>query len=407
MHPIQRRPAQNPTTCTPTEKSPARNLAPRKDPPARNLAVRKEPEKAGRARATPQDPIINVEKLVTPTIAKPVIPLWFLNDAYEAKVDQAVKVATVRAGKAGDMTDRAFTEALHREPTSAETAYVKRTAERMAVDGKSMAEIARYLHDVTTQLPEAVALREGLYTNREVTREQLGREPKPEEIAGLRENLRTLFHEGKTPDEVKAALVAQLQAGPEYRKNHAADAVNAQYQAVLQRAPSQAELDAGIATTRALIDEGKAPADIDAALAGGLRSTMEYSERFGLMRGLADNAWQVEAEMSGSGWCAAGVERAIERTLGMQVWGDAKDLANNLPGTGRFQQVNMSLEEALQHPGLILVWQSSGASEAGRIYGHTAVTTGDGASSNSDYFEPDTLATAGYREGLTVWMPVG
>lgn len=183
--------------------------------------------------------------------------------------------------------------------------------------------------------------------------------------------------------------------------------MNAQYAAVLQRAPSQAELEAGIATASSLIDQGKTAAEIDTVIAGGLRGSMEFSERFGTMRALADASWGVEAEMSGSGWCAAAVERTIERAMGFPVWGDAHDLDSNLPGTGRFQQVNMSLEEALEHPGLVLVREQSAASQAGMTYGHTAITTGDGRSSNCDYHEADTLSTGGYRYGLTVWMPVG
>ncbi|MBL8956675.1 MAG: hypothetical protein JNK82_38230 [Myxococcaceae bacterium] len=354
-----------------------------------------------------QDPIIDVEARVTPRIEKPIIPLWFLNDAYEAKVDQAVKVATVRAGQAGEMTDRAFESALYRTPTAAEMSLIKRTAERMAVDGRSMAEIARFLEEATQALPEAQALRIGLTSFKQVTQELLGREVKPRELAGIRETLTALYRQGKGPVDVKAALEAQIKAGPEYRKLHAGETVAAQYQAALQRAPNEQELAAGIATASALIDQGKTVEEVDAALAGGLRGTMEYSEKFGAMRALADQSWGVEAEMAGSGWCAAGVERTIERAMGIQVWGNAKDLQANLPGTGRFQQVDLSLEEALKHPGLILVWQSSGASAAGRIYGHTAITTGDGRSSNCDYHEADTLSTAGYREGLTVWMPIG
>jgi hypothetical protein len=365
------------------------------------------PRNLGPTNTTPQKPVINVAARVTPKIHKPIIPLWFLNDAYNAKVAQAVKTATVRAGQAGEMTDRAFTSALHRTPTVAESASVKVTAERMAADGASMADIARFIDSKANMLPEAVALRAGIETLKGVIHEQLGREVKPREIADIRETVRELFNQHKTPDEVKAALTAKIQGEPEYRKLHAVDQINAQFAAVLQRAPSQAELDANIASVSAMIDQGKSAADIDATLAGSLRGTMEFSERFGLMRALADTSWQVEAEMPGSGWCAAAVERTIERTMGFPVWGDAHDLDSNLPGTGRFQQVNMSLDEALQHAGLVLVWQVSDASQAGRTYGHTAITTGDGISSNSDYHEDNTLATGGYRYGLTVWMPVG
>lgn len=354
-----------------------------------------------------QKPVIDVEALVRPTIKKPFIPLWFLNDRYEAKVAAAVKAATARASEAGEMTDRMYASALHRTPSSAEVLQVKRIAERMAVEGASMSDIAKYLDEKLDALPEVIALRAGTESLRDVTRELLGRPAQPREVAENREFVRELYMQHKSADEVKAALTAKIQSGAEYRKLHAADHVTAQYAAVLQRAPSQAELDSGVAQVRALIDQGVSDADLDAQLANGLRGTMEFSERFGTMAALAAKSWQVEAEMPGSGWCAAAVERSIERVMGFPVWGNANDLDSNLPGTGRFQQVNMSLEEALRHPGLILVWERSNGSAAGRTYGHTAITTGDGLSSNSDYHEANTLAAGANREGLTVWMPIG
>ncbi|MGV3625023.1 MAG: hypothetical protein ACO1OB_29655 [Archangium sp.] len=357
--------------------------------------------------STHQKPVIDVAARVTPTIKKPLIPLWFLNDAYEAKVAQAVKKATVRASEAGEMTDRAFTNAVHRAPSTAEVLKVKRIAERMAADGASMADIARYLDDKMKSLPEAVALRQGIERLKVVTRELLDRPLKPREVADVREVARALYKQHKTADEVKAALTAKIQSGAEYRKLHAAEQVTAQYAAVLQRAPNQGELDAAVANTRALIDQGKTAAEIDAALAGSLRGSMEFSERFGTMRRLADMSWVLEAEMPGGGYCAAAVERSIERVMGFPVWGDANDLDSSLPGTGRFQQVHMSLDEALQHSGLILVWEKSNGSAAGRRYGHTAITLGNGRSSNSDYHEADTLSAGRTREGLTVWMPIG
>jgi hypothetical protein len=354
-----------------------------------------------------QKPVIDVEALVRPTIKKPFIPLWFLNDRYEAKVAAAVKDATARASEAGKLTDRAFTEALQRAPTSAEMLHVKRIAERMAVEGTPMSEIAQYLDEKTQALPEVVALKAGAQTLKEVTRELLDRALTPQELAENREVVRALYLQHKTPDEVKAAITTKIQSGAEYRKLHAADHVTAQYAAVLQRAPSQAELDSSVAHVRDLIDQGASDADLDANLANSLRGTMEFSERFGTMHALAVKSWQVEAEMPGSGLCAAAVERSIQRVMGFPVWGNANDLDSSLPRTGRFQQVNMSLAEALQHPGLILVWERSNGSAAGRKYGHTAITTGDGRSSNSDYHEANTLAAGNNRTGLTVWMPIG
>ncbi|MBK7863752.1 MAG: hypothetical protein IPJ65_35135 [Archangiaceae bacterium] len=356
--------------------------------------------------STPQKPIIDVAKIVTKKVPKPILPLWFLNDAYEAAKKKAIAEATVRASQAGAIADRAFTSAMYREATPQEIATVKRKAEQMAVDGAPMAEITKYVTDQFQNAPEAVSLRMGVQTYQNLTNGLLERGAQPQEVAAIRGTVRDLFNQGKTPAEITTFLDQSIRNGPEYRKLHAEETVTAQYQAVLQRAPNPQEIEAGVASVGGLIDQGRSPDEVNAALAASLKGTLEWNERFGVMPQLTANGQQVEAERGGSGKCAGAVEEAIERTMGIQVWGDAKDLAQNLPGTGRFQQVNMSLEEALKHPGLVLVWQKSGASEAGMTYGHTAITTGDGHSSTSDYFENDTLATGSYRYDLTVWMPV-
>jgi LysM repeat protein len=67
------------------------------------------------------------------------------------------------------------------------------------------------------------------------------------------------------------------------------------------------------------------------------------------------------------------------------------------------KQVNMTLEQALKTPGLVLTWEKT-SSRLGSIYGHTAITTGDGRSSVSDFIERNTLG-AGGRGGFKVFMP--
>ncbi|HEX8536610.1 MAG TPA: LysM domain-containing protein, partial [Cystobacter sp.] len=74
----------------------------------------------------------------------------------------------------------------------------------------------------------------------------------------------------------------------------------------------------------------------------------------------------------------------------------------NLP-RDKFKQVNMSLAEALKIPGMVLTWEKT-SSAAGSKYGHTAITTGDGRSSVSDFIERNTLG-AGGRSGLKIFMP--
>ena len=105
---------------------------------------------------------------------------------------------------------------------------------------------------------------------------------------------------------------------------------------------------------------------------------------------------------SSQGLCATGVSKAIQNAFGFKVWGNGNQIDNNLP-KNKFKQVNMSLEEALKIPGLVLTWEKT-SSRLGSIYGHTAITTGDGRSSVSDFIERNTLG-AGGRSGLKIFMP--
>ncbi len=122
---------------------------------------------------------------------------------------------------------------------------------------------------------------------------------------------------------------------------------------------------------------------------------------------LADAARNVALSMGGynsQGLCATGVSRAIRAVYGFTVWGNGNDIDNNLP-RDKFRQVNISLAEALRIPGLILTWEKT-STRAGSIYGHTAVTLGDGRSSASDFIEGNTLAAEGGRQGLKIFMPI-
>ncbi|RKG93865.1 LysM peptidoglycan-binding domain-containing protein [Corallococcus terminator] len=103
------------------------------------------------------------------------------------------------------------------------------------------------------------------------------------------------------------------------------------------------------------------------------------------------------------GLCATGVSRAIQNAFGVKVWGNGNQIDNNLP-RDKFKQVNMSLAEALKTPGLVLTWEKT-SSRLGSIYGHTAITTGDGRSSVSDFIERNTLG-AGGRSGLKIFRPI-
>lgn len=121
---------------------------------------------------------------------------------------------------------------------------------------------------------------------------------------------------------------------------------------------------------------------------------------------LAAAARNVAMSMGGyssQGLCATGVSRALRNALGIGVSGNGNQIDNNLP-RDKFRQVNMTLEQALRIPGLVLTWEST-ASRLGSIYGHTAVTLGDGHTSASDFIERNT--TNNGRTGFKVFMPIG
>ncbi|MCP3097897.1 LysM peptidoglycan-binding domain-containing protein [Myxococcus sp. K15C18031901] len=129
------------------------------------------------------------------------------------------------------------------------------------------------------------------------------------------------------------------------------------------------------------------------------------SNASGAMRRLAQAARQAALGMGGynsQGLCATGVSRALRNALGISVSGNGNQIDNNLP-RNKFKQVDMSLEQALKIPGLVLTWEST-STRLGSIYGHTAITLGDGHSSASDFIERNT--TNNGRRGFKVFMPI-
>jgi hypothetical protein len=124
---------------------------------------------------------------------------------------------------------------------------------------------------------------------------------------------------------------------------------------------------------------------------GGNRSIAEAGRRAALSMG----------GYTSRGLCATGVSRALA-TQGISVSGNGNQIDNNLP-KDKFRQVNMSLEEALKIPGLVLTWEAT-STRKGRIYGHTAITAGDGHTSYSDFIEQNT--TNNGRTGFKVFVPI-
>ncbi len=147
------------------------------------------------------------------------------------------------------------------------------------------------------------------------------------------------------------------------------------------------------ATNRARIELGLKPVDhVIRPLSGSKR--------------LAAAARSAAMSMGGynsQGLCATGVSKAIQNAYGVKVWGNGNQIDNNLPRS-LFKQVHMPLEKALKIPGLVLTWERTSTS-LGRIYGHTAITLGDGHSSASDFIESNTIAGNASRSGLKIFMP--
>ena len=113
-------------------------------------------------------------------------------------------------------------------------------------------------------------------------------------------------------------------------------------------------------------------------------------------KGFADASYNVAMSMGGyksQGLCATGVSRAIKNYYGYTVWGNGNQIDDNLP-KDKFQQINVSLADALKVPGLILTWEAT-ATKLGAIYGHTAITQGNGSSSSCDFYEYNTLGCSG------------
>ncbi len=119
-------------------------------------------------------------------------------------------------------------------------------------------------------------------------------------------------------------------------------------------------------------------------------------------KALAKNSAQVAKEMNTSGWCAKGVSVAVSRTHGFYPYGNGNTIGSSLLSSGRYKKVSLTLASALTIPGLILSWQKT-STKLGSIYGHTAITQGNGKSSSCDFYEYNTLGGSGGRYGLSVY----
>lgn len=347
-------------------------------------------------------PLIDVRRAVEKKFPKLTLPLF--GDVFEGAKKEAVKAATVRAQHADEVTERAFVERLDRPPVGRELDAVKRKAEQLAVAGAPLADIVRYVDDAFEQLPEARALRASETLYREASRTLLDRAPSVDELRAAQRDARTMYQQGTTAADVRATYEAQIEGGAEYRLLHAEEPARAQYEAVLGRAPNDDELRAGTDEVRRLIGEGKTGDEVNAELVAQLQRTPEYLAAHPRGSEALRDAGRYQATtLNSHGACALGVNRAIEAATGIPRWGDANEIDDNLQ-RDRFQELNLPLEQALRIPGLVLTWEYSGNSPGGAVYGHTAITEGDGHTSYSDYVEHDTLEPSRNRTGLRVFQ---
>jgi peptidoglycan hydrolase-like protein with peptidoglycan-binding domain len=187
---------------------------------------------------------------------------------------------------------------------------------------------------------------------------------------------------------------------------------------ITQRALAAAQQRAGVSVTgnadkSSMNGITKADDGFDAKKEGSVNAGAQVTSSDSLgakntRQKLADAATSVASEMQKdgkNGQCAKGVNSAILKATGTRIYGHANQLDTNLVKSGKFKQVNMSLEQALKTPGLVLTWEKT-STRLGGIYGHTAVTLGDGKSSASDFIERNTLAKESGRKGLKIFLPV-
>ncbi len=121
--------------------------------------------------------------------------------------------------------------------------------------------------------------------------------------------------------------------------------------------------------------------------------------------GFAKASYNVAMSMGGyksQGLCATGVSRAIKNYYGYTVWGNGNQIDDNLP-KDKFKRIDISLSEALKIAGLILTWEAT-STKLGAIYGHTAITQGNGMSSSCDFYENNTRDYSGGRSGFKCFV---
>ena len=186
--------------------------------------------------------------------------------------------------------------------------------------------------------------------------------------------------------------VAQFQSRNNLQQTGRADASTFQRLQAARNRDSFETAPAGPAARRRRADTGGV-----ADVATGPASSVQQR--------LAAEAQRTARRMNSTGRCAKAVNDTIGAVTGQRTWGHANQLPSALRQRG-FRQVNRSLEQALRTPGLVLTWDRT-STRLGRIYGHTAITLGDGRRSASDFIERDTLASSRGRTGLRVWMPPG
>jgi len=185
---------------------------------------------------------------------------------------------------------RAYRAELHRLPAASEAAPQVVRARTLLRNDRDDAFVVRRLSRALDRSPEGQAIDQA----HGAAKALLGHAPG----AALLQQARELAAQGKTVAEIRAALDATLEAGPEYRKLHARETVESAYAQALQRAPSLDEKLAGTRWARELIDQGKTPDEVSGAFAWVLGSSAEARKLHAPDNVKAVYAWTMGREPS-------------------------------------------------------------------------------------------------------------
>lgn len=217
---------------------------------------------------------------------------------------------------------------LNRAPTLDETLAGVKQIRPLIDQGQSAEQVGQALTTTLRATPEyrnahaPDTIREGFQAN-------LNRAPTAEETQKLLGPVKDLIAQGKTPDEVSAAVKYVIALGPEYRKLHVADNVTGEYQKMLGRAPSQEEIDKLSGPAREWIDAGKTNDELNQGIDYCIGLSPEWQAKHPQMNANRDQiylqqptGWTCGPTSLAMAMAAAGVRPANMDTVWEMAQGD-------------------------------------------------------------------------------------